>query len=38
FGEVLEGMETVEKIQKAETDGRDRPLEDIRILSIKVEE
>ena len=38
FGEVLEGMETVEKIQKAETDGRDRPVEDIRIISIKVEE
>lgn len=38
FGEVLDGMETVEKIQKAETDGRDRPVEDIRILSIKVEE
>ncbi|MDE5847111.1 MAG: peptidylprolyl isomerase [Muribaculaceae bacterium] len=38
FGEVLEGMETVEKIQKAETDGRDRPVEDIRIVSIKVEE
>lgn len=38
FGEVLEGMDTVEKIQKAETDGRDRPTEDIRILSIKIEE
>lgn len=38
FGEVLEGMETVEKIQNAETDGRDRPAEDIRIISIKVEE
>lgn len=38
FGEVLEGMDVVEKIQKSETDGRDRPLEDIRILSIKVEE
>ncbi|MDE6510575.1 MAG: peptidylprolyl isomerase, partial [Muribaculaceae bacterium] len=38
FGEVLEGMDTVEKIQKAETDGRDRPVEDIRIVSIKVEE
>ncbi len=37
FGEVLEGMDVVEKIQKAETDGRDRPLEDIRIISIKVE-
>lgn len=38
FGEVLEGMDTVEKIQKAQTDGHDRPLEDIRIISIKVEE
>ncbi len=38
FGEVLDGMDVVEKIQKAETDGRDRPKEDIRILSIKVEE
>lgn len=38
FGEVLEGMDTVEKIQNAETDGRDRPTEDIRIISIKVEE
>ncbi|MDE7345445.1 MAG: peptidylprolyl isomerase [Muribaculaceae bacterium] len=38
FGEVLEGMDTVEKIQNAETDGRDRPVEDIRIISIKVEE
>lgn len=36
FGEVLKGMETVEKIQKAETDGRDRPKEDIRIISTKV--
>lgn len=38
FGEVLEGMDTVEKIQNAATDGHDRPLEDIRILSVKVEE
>ncbi|MDE7420212.1 MAG: peptidylprolyl isomerase [Muribaculaceae bacterium] len=38
FGEVLEGMDVVEKIQKVETDGRDRPKEDIRIISIKVEE
>ncbi len=37
FGEVIEGMDVVEKIQHAETDGRDRPLEDIRILSVKVE-
>ncbi len=38
FGEVLDGMDVVEKIQKSETDGHDRPVEDIRIISIKVEE
>lgn len=36
FGEVIEGMETVEKIQQADTDASDRPKEDIRILSVKV--
>lgn len=38
FGEVLEGMDVVEKIQKAETDSHDRPTEDIKIISVKVEE
>lgn len=37
FGEVLSGMDTVEKIQQAATDPADRPKEDIRIISIKVE-
>lgn len=36
FGEVIKGMDTIEKIEKAETDGNDRPVEDIRILSMKV--
>lgn len=36
FGEVLDGFDTVEAIEKAETDGNDRPLNDIRILSMKV--
>jgi len=35
FGEVVKGMEVVDKIEKAETDGRDRPVSDIRILSMK---
>ena len=32
FGEVTEGLDVVERIQKAETDEFDRPFEDIRIL------
>ena len=32
FGEVTEGLDIVERIQKAETDDYDRPIEDIRIL------
>ena len=36
FGEVVKGMDVVEKIQKAETDAADRPKEDIRIISAKV--
>lgn len=36
FGEVLKGMDVVEKIQKVETDRSDRPVEDIKILSVKV--
>lgn len=36
FGEVIKGMDVVEKIQKAETDASDRPKEDIRVLSATV--
>ena len=36
FGEVVEGLDVVDKIEKAETDGRDRPVSDIRIISAKV--
>lgn len=37
FGEVIEGMDVVEKIQNMATDNSDRPLEDVRIISIKIE-
>ena len=36
FGEVIEGLDVVEHIQKAETDKFDRPLQDIRILRATV--
>lgn len=36
FGEVIKGMDVVEKIQKVETDSSDRPKEDVRILSAKI--
>lgn len=36
FGEVIDGMDTIDRIEKAQTDGNDRPKEDIRILSMKI--
>lgn len=36
FGEVTDGMDVVDKIQKAATDGRDRPRKDIRIISMEI--
>lgn len=36
FGEVIDGMDTVDKIEKAQTDSSDRPKTDIRILKMKV--
>ena len=36
FGEVVSGMETIDKIEKVETDRGDRPKEDIRIISMKI--
>lgn len=38
FGEVIEGMDVVKLIQQTETDENDRPLKDIVIVRMKVEQ
>ena len=36
FGEVINGLEVVEKIQGVACDGNDRPLEDVRIIKTEI--
>ncbi len=36
FGEVIEGMDVIDRIEKVETDAADRPREDVRIISMTV--
>jgi cyclophilin family peptidyl-prolyl cis-trans isomerase len=36
FGEVIEGLDVVDKIASVNTDSKARPLKDIRILGIKI--
>ena len=36
FGEVLEGMDVVDRIQRVERDANDRPLEDVRIVKATI--
>jgi peptidyl-prolyl cis-trans isomerase B (cyclophilin B) len=36
FGEVTEGMDVVDKIEGTETDGRDKPVNDVRIESVEL--
>lgn len=38
FGETLDGIKTIDKIASVETTYRDRPVEDVRIISIKLVE
>jgi len=38
FGTVISGMDVVDKISAVETDRRDKPLKDVVILSMDVEE
>jgi cyclophilin family peptidyl-prolyl cis-trans isomerase len=36
FGEVVEGFDVLQKISEVETGRGDRPVEDIRIVKVKV--
>jgi cyclophilin family peptidyl-prolyl cis-trans isomerase len=36
FGEVISGMDVVDRIAAVPTDGRDRPLEDVRIVTARL--
>ena len=36
FGEVVEGLDVVDKIQQVATDANNRPLEDVKIIKAKV--
>jgi cyclophilin family peptidyl-prolyl cis-trans isomerase len=36
FGQVTSGMDVVDQIEGAETDGRDKPVSDVRIESIEL--
>ncbi len=36
FGQLVEGMDVLDRIASVKTDRFDRPLNDVRILSVKV--
>ncbi|MCZ2338836.1 MAG: peptidylprolyl isomerase [Chitinophagales bacterium] len=36
FGQIIEGLNVIDKIAASETDRRDRPIDDIKIISIQV--
>lgn len=38
FGRVIEGMDVVDRIGKVETDGNDRPLQEVKIIKAKLVE
>ena len=36
FGKVIDGMDVVDKIAAVEVDGNDKPVEDVKIISIEI--
>jgi cyclophilin family peptidyl-prolyl cis-trans isomerase len=38
FGEVVEGMEVVDTIANADTDAADRPVEELRLERVTIEQ
>lgn len=36
FGETVKGLDVIDKIAKVETDNRDRPVQDVRIIKVKL--
>jgi cyclophilin family peptidyl-prolyl cis-trans isomerase len=38
FGETVEGLDVIDKIAAVETDSRDCPLQDVKIITIKLDE
>ena len=38
FGEVIEGIPVIDKIASVQTDGRDRPVNPVKIITVKVHE
>ena len=38
FGETVEGLDVIDKIASVQTDGRDCPLQDVKIVTIKLAE
>lgn len=38
FGEVTDGMDVVEEIGSVETDGKDRPVTDVRLTSVTIDD
>ena len=36
FGEVIEGLDVLDKIADVQTDGNDKPVNNIKILKIKI--